>query len=104
MTAAGAADLRALEHHFHGVIRDRIAALTEAADLELPRLRPPLPTREDSAWLPVPGMFGGFHYWIEDRDGVPTRVSSSWSRVVEGSGMRHEVTAAGSRLVEEGFV
>lgn len=31
-------------------------------------------------------------------------VSESWSRMSEGSGQRHEITSAGSRLVEEGFV
>ena len=31
-------------------------------------------------------------------------VAESWCRVVGGSGQRHEITPAGSRLVEEGFV
>jgi hypothetical protein len=34
----------------------------------------------------------------------PTLVTSSWCRVVEGSGQRHDVTVDGARLVDEGFV
>ena len=38
-------------------------------------------------------------------DGVDAKlVSESWGRVVEGSGERHEITSAGSQLVEKGFV
>jgi hypothetical protein len=49
-------------------------------------------------------MYGGFNFWLE-RDGRdPLLVSESWCRVVEGSGERHEVTCAGVRLVEAGFV
>ena len=55
-------------------------------------------------WFQVPGMYGGFNYWLETtRVGVKL-VSESWCRVAGGSGQRHEVTSAGSQLVEEGFV
>jgi hypothetical protein len=49
-------------------------------------------------------MLGGFNVWFADDRSATTLVSESWSRVVDGSGQRHEVTAAGARLVDEGFV
>jgi hypothetical protein len=55
-------------------------------------------------WFPVPGMYGGFSYRLEAAGVEAKLVSESWSRVVGGSGQRHEVTSEGSRLVEEGFV
>jgi hypothetical protein len=52
----------------------------------------------------VPGMYGGFRYELE-ADGEQSRlIVESWCRVVQGSGQRHVVSAAGSTLVEEGFV
>ena len=55
-------------------------------------------------WFTVPGMYGGFSYWLET-DGVePRLIAESWCRVVGGSGQRHEVTPSGSQLLEEGFV
>ena len=55
-------------------------------------------------WFPVPGMYGGFSYRLEAAGVEAKLVSERWSRVVGGSGQRHEVTSEGSRLVEEGFV
>jgi hypothetical protein len=54
----------------------------------------------------VPGMYGGFSYRLEVAGVEAKLVSESWSRVVDGSGQRHEITSAGSQLVEveEGFV
>ena len=52
----------------------------------------------------VPGMTGGFHYWLEIADGSPRLLTESWCRVVGGSGQRHAVTAAGFELVAAGFV
>jgi hypothetical protein len=49
-------------------------------------------------------MCGGFSYWLEGEGEQTKLITESWCRVVGGSGQRHEVTAEGSRLVEEGFV
>jgi hypothetical protein len=49
-------------------------------------------------------MYGGFEYRLEGTGSETRLIASSWCRVAEGSGQRHEITAAGSRLVEEGFV
>ena len=96
--------LQTIEYYFHEVIRQRADELIEEHNLELPKLSVLLHGKKNKAWFPVPGMYGGFSYWLEgEGDGIKL-ISESWCRIVGGSGERHEVTAAGSRLVDEGFV
>jgi hypothetical protein len=96
--------LRRVQHHFHAVIRGRAQHLVEKHALRLPELEPLLELDSPAMWFAVPEMYGGFSYRLEEV-GVNVRlVSESWSRVVGGSGQRHEVTASHSRLVESGFV
>lgn len=96
--------LLAIQRHFHSVIRERAADLIDQHNVALPELAPLLTAQEPKAWFPIPGMYGGFSYWLEGEGGQTRLVTESWCRVVDGSGQRHEVTAEGSRLVEEGFV
>lgn len=96
--------LQAIRGHFHALIRERAGDLIAEHGLALPELAALRITDGAKVWFPVPGMHGGFSYWLEC-DGEQARlVTESWSRVVEGSGQRHEVTAKGSRLLDEGFV
>jgi hypothetical protein len=96
--------LQAIERHFHAVIHGRAANLVDQHNLTLPKLAPLLGATESKGWFPIPGMYGGFSYWLEGGGDQAKLVTESWCRVVGGSGQRHEFTAAGSRLVEEGFV
>jgi hypothetical protein len=92
-----------IQHHFHDVILGRAAEQVRSAGLRLPELEPLLELDRQQVWFAVPGMYGGFSYHLQT-DGVEAvLVSSSWCRVAGGSGQRHEVTSAGSKLVEEGF-
>lgn len=98
--------LRKIQDDFHTVIRGRADDLIREARLRLPEIVHLLETRLDAepAWFAIPGMYGGFAYRLI-ADGANARlVAESWSRVVGGSGQRHEITSAGARLVEEGFV
>ena len=96
--------LARVQAHFHDVIRGRAAALVDEAGLRLPELEPLLEYEGVRMWIGIPGMAGGFLYELI-ADGVEARLStSSWSRMADGSGQRHEITSAGSKLVEEGFV
>lgn len=96
--------LLSIQQHFHEVIRGRAAKLIDENNLALPELASLLTAKEPEAWFPIPGMYGGFSYWLEG-DGEQTKlITESWCRVVGGSGQRHEITAAGSRLVDERFV
>lgn len=56
------------------------------------------------AWFPIPGMYGGFSYWLKGEGEDIKLITESWCRVWGGSGQRHEITATGSQLVEVGFV
>lgn len=72
--------------------------------LRLPELEPLLELASPHTRFPVSGMYGGFSYEPKVADADVTLVAESWSRVVDGSGQRHEITTAGSQLVEKGFV
>ncbi|VWC83672.1 hypothetical protein BLA18110_02885 [Burkholderia lata] len=97
--------LRDIQRHFHDMIRGRIAHLRVDA-LRLPELEPllELGAQAERVWFAVPGMYGGFDYALRTDGAAAVLVSASWSRVVGGSGQRHEITAHGSTLVDEGFV
>jgi len=93
-----------MQSHFHAVILGRAEELVQRCGLRMPELEPLLEFKKCNFWFPVPGMYGGFAYHLET-DGVAAKiVAESWCRVVDGSGQRHEITSAGSRLVDEGFV
>ena len=96
--------LRAIQRHFHEVIRGRAGELIDKNGVSLPELTPLLTSSEPKAWFPIPGMYGGFSYWLEGEGEQAKPISESWCRVVGGSGERHEITANGSRLVDRGFV
>ena len=96
--------LKAIQLHFHEVIRGRARKLIDQHRVSLPELAPLVNTSELKAWFPVPGMYGGFSYWLEGEGEEARLICESWCRVVGGSGERHEVTAKGSRLVDHGFV
>jgi hypothetical protein len=96
--------LLSIQQHFHALIRARSAELMgQATDVDLPVLAR-FPIEGDPAWLPVPGMYGGFSYWFVETGDQVKLISESWSRVQSGSGQHHEITASGSQLIEEGFV
>lgn len=93
-----------IQHNFHEVIRRRIDHTLPEHGLRLPELEPLLELDRPHMWFPVPGMYGGFSYWL-DVTGVEAKlISESWCRIVEGSGQRHAITSVGSELLEEGFV
>ena len=96
-------DLLAIQVHFHEVIRQRASDLIEEHAVVMPELSYGYSVNEPG-WFPIPGMFGGFSFWF-DREGKTVKlITESWSRAVDGSGQRHEITPEGSRLVSEGFV
>jgi hypothetical protein len=93
-----------IQTHFHDVIVARTDRLIQQHGIRLPELEPLLEYDATKFWFPVPGMYGGFAYQLEN-DGVNAKlISESWCRVVGGSGQRHEITSSGSKLVDEGFV
>ncbi|KVX45722.1 ankyrin repeat domain-containing protein [Burkholderia cepacia] len=99
------ATLFAIQRHFHAMMLGRIAHLRVDA-LRLPELEPllELDAQAERMWFAVPGMYGGFGYALHTDGDAAMLVSESWSRVAGGSGQRHEITADGCTLVDEGFV
>jgi hypothetical protein len=105
--------LRAIEQHLHTVIRGRAARFIAKYPVPLPSLTAMLAgeaseylrrTSESDVWFfPVPGMYGGFRLrWIAG--GADAKLESlSFCRIAGGSAQRHEITAAGSELVESGM-
>ena len=93
-----------IQLNFHNVICGRAVEFGTIHDLRLPELEPLLEFDKIKFWFAVPGMSGGFSYWL-DSEGVGAKLlTESWCRVAEGSGQRHGITCAGSTLIEEGFV
>ena len=97
-------ELALVQQNLHDLIRSRAAALLDAHQVALPILTVEQATSGETNWFPIPGMYGGFAFrFLKDRTGIVLE-SESWSRVVSGSGQRHEITATGCGLVEEEFV
>jgi hypothetical protein len=102
--ADDAPEMMRVEAHFHALIRARAGEAVRAAGLTLPSLSADAGTQDEPGWFPIDGMHGGFNYWWDPSSKRLRLMTESWSRVVAGSGQLHEVTAAGSRLLGEGFV
>jgi len=96
--------LASIQKHFHAIIRGRTDDLVEKSGLRLPELEPLLELEQPQMWFPVPGMYGGFSYWLNGEGENVKLISESWCRVVGGSGQRHEITVKEGKLVDEGFV
>jgi hypothetical protein len=96
--------LQKIQDHFHVIILGRTGDLVEKSGLRLPELEPLLEIEKSQMWFPVPGMYGGFSYWLDGEGKNAKLISESWCRVVGGSGQRHEITSKEGKLVDEGFV
>ena len=97
-------DLDAIQQHFHSLIRERADKLVREHALRLPGLEPLLELKTPKMWFPVPGMYGGFSYWVDHVSDHAVLVADSWCRVVGGSGQCHVVSPRGYLLIAEGFV
>ena len=88
-----------IQELFHGLIRSRCREGAIAIPDALPSLsRLGLGKQR---YFAVPGMYGGFSYELQEHEGKLTLVADSWSRIVEGSEMRHFITAEQVLLVPE---
>lgn len=97
-------ELALIQQHLHALIRSRVGALIDKHHVVLPELSMEQIASGSETWFPVPGMYGGFLLrFLQDRAEVVLQ-SESWNRIAWGSGQRHEVTASGYELIEEGFV
>lgn len=96
--------LQKIQANFHEVILGRAGDLVQKFGLRLPELEPLLELEQPQMWFPIPGMYGGFSYWLDVEGENVKLISESWCRVVGGSGQRHEINSKEGRLVDEGFI
>lgn len=96
--------LQPIQQHFHALIHARAEQLVREHALRLPELEPLLELAEPRLWFAVPGMYGGFRFWLDQLAGDGVLIAESWCRVVGGSGQRHLVSPHGSLLIAQGFV
>ena len=93
-----------IQEHFHAVIKERAGDLIDEHSIDLPDITSLSNKGGEKIWFPIPGMYGGFSYWIDSEGDEIRLISESWCRVVGGSGQRHVITVEGSTLDAEGFV
>ena len=86
-------DLKIVQDRFHKLILERARVIPEymaMKDKELPILTNETGRSEvRHHWYPVPGMYGGFKYWLIEFNGKPILITESWCRVAEGSEQKH---------------
>lgn len=101
-------ELKRIEINFHKLIMHRAGNLIEKFDVEMPHVTFDL--LEKDGWInresfPVPGMYGGFYYYLSLNDEGQYELNvDSWSRICGGSGQTHIITEDKCELIDEGFV
>lgn len=103
-TEVEADTIRQIQQHFHQVIQQVITEYNVATVNRLPELDVMLEFEHPMMSFPVPAMYGGFYFGLNNSFGSWVLLMDSWSRVIEGSGLRHVVSPAGSLLIDAGFV
>lgn len=96
-------ELEAIQIYFHEVILSRAEFLLKGKQYRLPVLSVLLEKSNLKLWCPIPGMYGGFTFWLSRVGENAVLTTESHSRVVGGSGQRHKITSSGSSLVAAGF-
>lgn len=100
-------ELMKIEKKFHELINYRAGHLIKMNNVKMPHISQKLVentnffSRED---FPVPGMYGGFYYYLTIENHEFVLYADSWSRIVGGSGQTHKITVEKVELIEEGFV
>lgn len=100
-------ELKKIEKFFHELIMFRAGHLIEEYEVEMPHITLDLLEKTDSfnrECFPVPGMYGGFYYFLTMENNEYLLNVDSWSRIVGGSGQTHEITVKKCELIAEGFI
>jgi hypothetical protein len=87
--------LGTIEKKFHRHVRNNTRNLVDAHRLRLPQLEILLELDVPLIWFPVPGMTGGFQFWLEGEGRTAHLVSQHWARVVENSEEQWEIRPEG---------
>lgn len=87
--------LAQMQKYFHKYIIRRTETLVKDYKLRLPDLEPLLEMRNSKIWFPVPGMMGGFSYWIEEKEDGFKLLCNNWSRM-DGTIYHYEISSDGT--------
>jgi hypothetical protein len=85
-----------IQERFHAVIRGRSGTIVKRHRIRLPDLEVLRELERPQLWFPMPFMRGGFWFHLEPNGRETKLISLSWSRAVERSERRHEITANGT--------
>lgn len=87
--------------NFSKLILKRVKELSKIESFALPTKEDVELSFKEEQWFPVEGMYGGFKYKvIYDQSKGYVLISTSWCRVMGGSGQTHEITENGCTLIE----
>ena len=98
-------ELKLLQANFHEIILERVGALVEKYNLILPIISVIIEdiSKHKEIYFNVPGMCGGFTYWLEF-DETKTEIVALWSRssskLIGNSEQVHKCTAQGWTLMK----
>ncbi len=90
--------LTRLEHHFHGLIRERVGDLVTKHRLRLPELTMLTEVAKPAFWFPVPGFYGGFQYTLEGENWRSTAGAGSPAAPGRRTGSRPTAYDSSNRL------
>ncbi|MFE7564577.1 ankyrin repeat domain-containing protein [Kitasatospora sp. NPDC057500] len=97
------ADLRAMQHFLHALIRVRTEDFGVTTALVLPQASVLTELPDAALWFRVPGMYGGFGIQLEEVRAGRRLVVRSHCRIVGHSGRTHHITPDGCTLTESGW-
>ena len=80
----------AILSRFHELIRSVAGKFVDNAGIKMPKLPENV---GEVCFLPVPGMYGGFHYSLETHGEEQKLIVTSSARIVEDSEQTFEITA-----------
>ena len=77
--------------------------LEENPDFELPRVTSELLSHENGKHITIPGLFGGFDYFLEEKNGKLLLYAEQSSRMDHSSDdyLDFEITEGGSRMLTD---
>ena len=93
--------LARVQELFHGLIRSTMVAAKVHHEARLPELSVLTEVDNLAVWFPIPGMYGGFNFWLDGADHGIALIAESWCRI-DGDTNRHRITSFEVISVDEG--
>ena len=97
----GEARLKAIQRHFHSLIKTRTHQFSPRGAARLPSLDEIRESSSAEGWLPVPGMFGGFMFRLDRDESSPRLLVETRVGIRLELGPRYVITEVGVASIEE---